>query len=192
MLRKKSGAYIIRNSQSSKVYIGSAENLKRRKKAHFGKLYGNRHENGHLQNSYNKHGKDCFTFEVLERCTMDVLIEREQKHMDCYEFKELYNINPTAGSSKGMTLSKTARNKMSRIRSNISDETRAKMSASRKGVPTYRPNRLRNVQQFKNGSLVFEYENAQDCSENIDYAYSTLCKALRTENKLGGYTYKYS
>ena len=44
---------------------------------HFWDLKNNRHDNQHLQCSYNKHGEDAFLYSVLEYCTVENQFERE-------------------------------------------------------------------------------------------------------------------
>jgi len=55
-----SGIYRIVNRINGKFYIGSAANLKGRKKNHFEKLNANVHPSKHLQASWNKYGRDAF------------------------------------------------------------------------------------------------------------------------------------
>lgn len=57
------------------------------------------------------------------------MIKREQFWIDSFDFKEeLYNLNPTAGSSLGCKYSEETRKRMSESKKNISDETRQKIS----------------------------------------------------------------
>lgn len=61
------GIYMILNTINNKCYIGSSNNISRRKYEHFKDLERNRHYNSYLQASYNKYGVDKFTFIILER-----------------------------------------------------------------------------------------------------------------------------
>lgn len=72
----KLGIYKISSLINKKIYIGSGENLKRRKAQHWGSLTHNNHFNKKLQNSFNKYGEENFTFEILEECEVEKLIER--------------------------------------------------------------------------------------------------------------------
>ena len=63
-----SGIYKITNKVNGKFYIGSANNLKRRKWEHFCNLKHNKHCNKKLQYSYNKYSKENFKFEILSNC----------------------------------------------------------------------------------------------------------------------------
>lgn len=90
------GIYQIINIVNKQKYIGSSSNIEIRKKTHFKELQNNCHCNKHLQNSYNKYGKDKFIFEILEinnNLTRDELYELEQYYIDLYDFDNLYNIS---------------------------------------------------------------------------------------------------
>ena len=80
-----SGIYIIKNIQNNKVYVGSSANLKSRNYKHFWMLEKNIHDNCHLQNSYNKYGKDSFIFQVIKECDFIDLISMENFYIS--EFK---------------------------------------------------------------------------------------------------------
>jgi len=116
-----SGIYIIRNLYNNKIYIGSAKNIKQRLHEHNSMLRRNKHHSKYLQNSYNLHnGK--FLFSILEQCSVDNLIKREQYWLDYYNSynkKYGYNNVPKAYSSLGRK---------------ASTETKLKMSNSHKGM----------------------------------------------------------
>ena len=82
------GIYLIKNTLNNKIYIGSTKNLRTRMRLHINKLKRKVHDNGKIQNCYNKYG-DIFDIEILENCSEDMLIEREQYYMD--NFKPYYN-----------------------------------------------------------------------------------------------------
>ena len=78
----KAGIYRIINSSNGKCYVGSSIDINRRRLEHFSTLSHNRHVNNHLQNAYNKYGKDSFIFEVIENLEItdnikEDLLERE-------------------------------------------------------------------------------------------------------------------
>ena len=180
---RESGIYAIINLLDGKRYIGSAVNLKRRRWDHFSDLRNGVHKNGHLQNAFNKYGEDAFCYSVLELVfDKSNLIEREQVWIDGYEFDELYNIARIAGSSLGTKHSEETRKKISASRmgnrwsvgnknalgricseetkkkislanSNPSDETRAKMSMSRKGLVTISDEHRAKISAARTGSV---------------------------------------
>lgn len=88
------GVYIIINNMNQKIYVGSSNDLKRRRREHFSRLRINEHNNLHLQRSFNKYGEDSFTFEILEHSSENKRIELEQYYIDyfeTYEYKLGYN-----------------------------------------------------------------------------------------------------
>lgn len=89
------GIYMIKCEVDGKVYIGSSVNLRNRKYKHYWMLRKNKHDNKHLQHSFNKFGEDKFIFQILEECDLSNLIERENY------FIEIYNSN---NSSYGFNL----------------------------------------------------------------------------------------
>lgn len=118
----KSGIYGIYNRVSGKIYIGSASNLFKRKGNHFMDLRANKHDNSHLQASWNIHGEVAFDFIVLERVSDKTkLIACEQNWLDWYQpFKDRgYNLNHNASSNFGRKFSEVARKNMSEAQKKI-------------------------------------------------------------------------
>src|SRR5574343_487029 len=95
-----SGIYIIMNEITSKVYIGSSNNIYKRLNTHISTLRSCDHHNIHLQKSWNKHGENNFVFCIAERCNPDTILKEEQKWRDKL-LLESYNLTPTAKSPKG-------------------------------------------------------------------------------------------
>ncbi|NJO63447.1 MAG: GIY-YIG nuclease family protein [Richelia sp. RM2_1_2] len=92
--------YAIINILDKNQYIGSAKHLPTRKRIHINSLKQNKHHSIYLQRAWNKHGEENFKFVVLETCTLETLIEREQWWLDNND--PVYNISKTAGSSLGI------------------------------------------------------------------------------------------
>lgn len=97
-LEGKSGIYKITNTINNKFYIGSSIKLQTRLINHFSSLKKGYHKNLHLQSSYNKYG-DVFAFEILEYCSKELLISKEQYYID--RLKPHYNILEKAYSPQG-------------------------------------------------------------------------------------------
>jgi group I intron endonuclease len=157
-----SGIYRIVNTASGTTYIGSSMNMVARLARHKRMLERGIHFNAHLQNSWLKHGKDALVFEPLVSCEQARLAGREQEFIDAYTGHDLplYNRMPSAKSRVGFLVSEETRAKMSKAKIGTANarghkwspemyekmriirgkqicsyETRAKMSAVRKGVP---------------------------------------------------------
>lgn len=58
--------YKIRNVTNDKFYVGSTTDTRERFRTHRSRLRNNRHHSPYLQAAWNKHGEDCFKFEVIE------------------------------------------------------------------------------------------------------------------------------
>lgn len=141
-LKNKSGIYQIKNLVNNKLYIGSANNLYRRKnREHFYRLAQNKHCNDKLQDAFNKYGEQNFVFEVIEFVEdKDNLLECEQYWLDRFNVVEKgYNIQPIAGKiymtdEIKLKISKSNKGHVSpRKGIKLSDETKQKISNARKG-----------------------------------------------------------
>ncbi len=129
---QESGVYRITNIRTGRAYVGSAVNISKRLAWHFNELKRGTHHCGHLQNSYNKWGKDAFDCDVIEYINdVTKLIEREQFYIDSFGFNNLYNSSPTAGSSLGVKRSEETKAKLRGRK--FSEETRAKIRAAAMG-----------------------------------------------------------
>lgn len=108
----KSGIYIINNKINNKVYIGQSVNMDKRIKKHFNSLENGTHYNEHLQNAFNKYGRDNFLVDVLEECSIEELNEREKYYIQLYD---------SASREKGYNIEFGGNN------SAVSDETKEKL-----------------------------------------------------------------
>lgn len=78
------GIYKITNTVNGKFYIGSSVRIKQRWRNHRSDLRGNRHHSVHLQNAWNKYGEAAFVHSIIEECSKETLLEREQYYMDLW------------------------------------------------------------------------------------------------------------
>jgi group I intron endonuclease len=113
------------------MYIGQTTDPKDRKKQHFSMLSRNKHPNTHLQSSYNKYGKSCFVFEIIETLSnkSDLTI-RESYWTEFYkQTTTIYNQRICVESNKGYKFGPR------------SEEVRNKISETHKKLGTKPPNR---------------------------------------------------
>lgn len=140
-MNKKSGIYQIRNLVDEKRYIGQSIDLHKRKLSHFSILDLNKHDNFHLQNSYNKYRKENFVFEILLYCEPFQLTDYEQFFVDQYKNSELlYNARlECVNSNKGMHHSEKSKRQMSLALKGrcFSDEHRRRLSIANSGENHY-------------------------------------------------------
>lgn len=89
------GVYKITCLSSGKYYIGYSKNVKRRFRAHKTGLKCNKHQNQHLQMSYNKYNIENFTFDILHTCnTIDEAKTLELQYLNDINIRPfLYNMH---------------------------------------------------------------------------------------------------
>ena len=131
----KAGIYLIANIVNGKVYIGRSKHLRTRKNEHFRELRNGKHQNPRLQNAWNKHGAPAFRYDVLEYCDIEDLVERETwwvELLDSLNRDKGYNLR----TPDTQTISEETKAKISAARKGMrpSPETLAKLSAMRKGT----------------------------------------------------------
>jgi group I intron endonuclease len=100
-----SAIYRIRNIVSGRVYVGSAVNVQHRWQCHRHRLRKGNHHSASMQSSWNKHGADAFSFEIIELCDPSDFIKREQFWIDALNSCDPrlgFNMCPAAGSPLGL------------------------------------------------------------------------------------------
>lgn len=142
------GIYKIINNINGKVYVGQSINIKTRWKEHINAL--KRGDSGCtlLQRAWNKYGEENFSFEILELCFEDELDDIEIKYIKLYDaVNSGYNIESGGNKHKRLSidtkqkLSNSAKERLSDPTKNPmydkhhTDETKIKISASKKGKP---------------------------------------------------------
>ncbi len=170
--KNSSGVYSILNNITGKCYVGSAIDFWDRFMFHKWQLKNNRHDNDHLQKSYNKYGDCEFSFNLLELLSpKDNLIEREQFYIDLLEAvnPELgYNLSPTAGSSFGTKRTQASKDKVSTT------------------------NGRKVFQYSKDGALINIYDSAYIAARLCGLKKSVIKSACYGHKKTyGGFIWKY-
>lgn len=160
------GIYFIVNRENSKVYIGSAKNLVKRKCNHFHELRNKSHHNKHLQAAFNLYGEETFKFTIVE-IVLDLtqLVEKEQHYLNMFSPNQTYNIVRTAYSHLGHKFPP------------ITPETRAKMSISHS----------RPVKQLSlNGTEIATFINTIEAEKVTGIDDSAICKCRKGNRKTAG------
>lgn len=135
--------YQIRDTVTGKVYVGSARYFSTRRGTHLRQLRRGVHHSILLQRAWDKRGEGAFVFEILERrIPSEDLLEREQHWMNTLRAADPrfgYNVAPVAGSPLGVKHTAETRRKFAEVQRRrhrerpMTEETRAKISASMKG-----------------------------------------------------------
>ncbi len=191
---KSSGIYQFRNLVNNKVYIGSSNILGNRKFLHLKDLRINDHPNNKFQNAFNKYGEDNFIFEILELCTKEELIIREQFYLDTLQpFDDNgYNILKIAKNSLGFKHSEETKNKISQLQigKKISDTVKAMLLSYSKGrnVSDITREKLRVINTGKKHSEKTKAKIASafstpvcqyDLKDNLIECFSSIREAVR-------------
>lgn len=202
----EAGVYLISNNVNGKCYVGSTIHLDQRRREHFSKLANNKHINAHLQNAYNKYGREAFDFEILETIDIDdnikdKLLKREQFWID--NLKPEYNILLVAGSNLGYR---------------HTEETKKKISESTTGVKKSEEH-AKHIREGQSGRVLTEehkaklseaarhrkspsnhaiisidgviYNSLKEASEATGVKYNTIQKRLKNPNFSNYYYVKF-
>ena len=112
------GIYKILNCKNGKFYIGSSINIEKRFKSHIKDLETGIHNNQHLQNAWNKYGRDNFKFIIIEEVVdKNALRERETYYLqitNCTNPEVGYNLLNNANIGLGVQASDEVRAKISK------------------------------------------------------------------------------
>lgn len=174
--KKQTGIYCITNKLTKKCYVGSSINIYNRLMTHRSYLRSNIHANNHLQNSFNKHRENSFTFSVLELCKKDGLVSREQHWVS---IKGHYNIRKDVE------------------RQTMSEESKLKMSITRKEKIANGSIIKQNTKKVKKydleGNFLKEYPTLTSASIENNISVSQIRRVLQGKhNHAKGYQWKYS
>lgn len=202
----EAGVYLISNNVNGKCYVGSTVHLDQRRREHFSRLANNKHINAHLQNAYNKYGREAFDFEILETIDIDdnikdKLLKREQFWID--NLKPEYNILLVAGSNLGYR---------------HTEETKKKISESTTGVKKSEEH-AKHIREGQSGRVLTEehkaklseaarhrkspsnhaiisidgviYNSLKEASEATGVKYNTIQKRLKNPNFSNYYYVKF-
>jgi len=158
-LPKVSGIYKITCIPTGRFYIGSSNDIDTRWYHHKHELQNNSHYNRLLSRACKKYGFESFVWEIIEECSSEELLQREQYYLDTLQpfNKRGFNLaRDVKATMKGVKHTAANRIKMSRAQKArnykhteehkrylsqlfkgriVSPETIAKRSLAMKGVP---------------------------------------------------------
>lgn len=166
--RIRNVVYKITNLKNGKIYVGSASYYDKRIGTHISRLRRNKHDNRYLQSTFNKYGESVLSFEILEVCNQDNLLEKEQFWIDstnCTDRKIGYNLCKFAHSKKGLPMPESAKKA-------IGDFFRGKKHS------TERKNRTRRERTLAQGKSVFVYDKEM----NFLNEYPSISETSRVLN----------
>ncbi len=131
------GVYRWLNTVNGKSYIGSAADMKDRRKRHLWEFSAGRHVNRKLSNAFKKYGEKAFEFEILAYCPEEDLLWQEQIAIDAFDaYRTGYNMCPVAGRPMaGRKHSDKTKQLMSGPRGKQSAEWVEKRTAPKRGRP---------------------------------------------------------
>ena len=100
-MTKVCGIYKIINLINNKAYIGQSKNIPLRISNHKFELNKNKHPNKHLQNSWNKFGKENFYFGIICECSPEKLDSKEIEYIKIFNsISNGYNTKPGGVNSE--------------------------------------------------------------------------------------------
>lgn len=140
------GIYQIRNILDGKRYVGSAHDFHKRWIEHKSSLIRNCHYNIFLQRAWNKHGKESFVFEIIEKCKKTDCISKEQQYLDT----GLYEYNTTRIAGGGALFKNKKHTKKSKLKISKSIKEKWNDETYRNKVSTSLKKRYENVENHPN------------------------------------------
>lgn len=202
----EAGVYLISNNVNGKCYVGSTIHLDQRRREHFSKLANNKHINAHLQNAYNKYGREAFDFEVLETIDIDdnikdKLLKREQFWID--NLKPEYNILLVAGSNLGYHHTEETKKKISESTTGVkkSEEHAKHIREGQSGRVLTEEHKAKLSEEAKhrkspsNHAIIsidgVIYNSLKEASEATGVKYNTIQKRLKNPNFSNYYYVKF-
>ena len=204
--KAKAGVYRFLNLTNGKSYVGSSSSLVRRFREYLSIYYLELQlEKGksNICTALLKHGYSSFQLEILEYCTPDKVIEREQYFLDL--LKPEYNILTTAGSSLGHLHTDEAKAKMSlawteerkkkhleslnRLNASQEHQERLKqLNLNRKGSAKPEGSGRPSIQIEVFDTLTQEksiYPSISDAARAIDYTKEGISLAFKRQKEKG-------
>lgn len=169
------GIYSITCLVNNKIYIGSSINIPDRLMDHKTKLNKNKHKNSHLQRSFNKHGIGNFKFNIVEECSRETILERENYYMILYgslSSKKGFN-QVVAQRQDNLYSNKEYINKLSMVK-------KGKMPSN---LDYLRALARKPILEFENGNFVREYGSTVEAGKILGINHKLINNILRNYTK---------
>lgn len=195
---KLSGIYEIRNRFSNKSYIGSAKEFKERWSDHSRSLRSNKHQNKHLQNSFNNaieklqddNFLEFYVIEVMEGSTKEQRLKRESYWIEQavinYGRNGIYNVSLDPEHEQSKVWSNNPTETAEKIRRKatgrqMSEESRKKMSDAKKGKPSWnkglRKPKAPKIPKPKSGGRPLGYKVTEETKKKLKDSRRGICTA---------------
>lgn len=159
-----SGIYGIFNAISGKVLVGSTANLRTRWNQHRSAARNGRHGNPYFQRAWNLNGEGAFEFRVLEECSKEVLVPREDYWMAFHRsLDSAYGYNMKNASMSVISDEMKRKIGLANSGKRPSVETRSKMSQAHKGKRL--PKEQREKMSLAQRGKILSAEHRQILSE---------------------------
>ena len=206
-----SGIYSILNESNNLIYIGSTNNLTHRKNQHFSLLDLKKHFNKKLQNAWLKYGRENFSFNIIEECSLEKLKEKEQFWINFYQsFEQDFGYNLVKMADRNI-VSEQTKEKISKSHKKywknkkFSESHLANMSKSNskfwkdKKLSVEHRNKLSEshkkilIQIDKFGNIVNEFHGIKEASEKTGFSQIGIQQVAYgyKRKSIYGYTFKY-
>ena len=169
--RNKIGIYRWINNLNGKTYIGSSNNLSVRFYTYYSLRYLAK-SNRPMERALLKYGFSNFSLEILEYCTLDNLLEREQYYLD--NLKPDYNIVEIAGSTLGYKHTEESLKKMRDFI--LSDEVLARKKLATENATFSRRISI-IIKNIKTGESS-EYKSLTEASHVLKVSKAAVSQAL--------------
>ena len=169
--RNKSAVYRWVNKENGNYYIGSSINLTVRMYTYYS-LLSLAKSNRPIDRALLKYGYSCFRFEILEYCTTENVIKREQFYLD--NSNPTYNIVKTAGSTLGY---KHKEETIEKIRNFIfSDEVKKRKALSTTNATNARKLSV-TVKNVKTNEI-FTYDSLTSAGKALGVSKSAISQSI--------------
>jgi hypothetical protein len=176
------GIYKIENIVDKKIYVGSSVNIENREYKHFWMLERKSHDNLHLQNAYNKFGKESCRFHIIEECDYNDLIIKENFYIDLYKsnFPEFgYNL-ATVNEFRRNTFNNEVKQKLSKYNLNKNG------NFNKFSLTNINTNDIFIFETLVDGAnFLIENGFTKDSPRNVRMKISMCLRGIKVDNGLG-------